>query len=135
VRKKQIVDAAQTVLNALECSELIDSNCELSILLTNDLEIKKLNSKYRKKNKATDVLSFPLQQKTRFFSGAIGDVVISLDTASLQAKENGVSLQKEIISLLVHGILHLVGYDHENVSQRKANQMFKKERELLSTID
>ncbi len=106
---------------------------ELSILLTDDSEIKELNSKFRNKDMATDVLSFPM---TEGESGGVeaqslGDVVISLETARVQAKELNVSLADETLRLLVHGVLHLVGYEHENVSKEKALEMESREQELF----
>ena len=87
-------------------------NSELSVLITGDGEIKELNKTYRGKDRPTDVLSFPMGDR---IDGKLilGDVVISLDTARRQAKELGHSLEEEVERLLVHGILHLLGYDHE----------------------
>ncbi len=80
------------------------------------------------------MLSFSLREG-RFgdVSSALGDVVISLETARRQARENGVTLRQEVDRLLVHGILHLAGYDHE-VSAREERRMKRKEREMLRKI-
>ena len=83
---------------------------EVSVLLTGDAAIRALNRKYRHKDKATDVLSFPA---TAMVEGVAGDLVISLETALLQAAERGHPLEMEIKVLLLHGLLHLAGYDHE----------------------
>jgi probable rRNA maturation factor len=109
---------------------------ELSILFTNDREIQTLNRRYRKKNKPTDVLSFPLLEGpgARFAGNALGDVVISVPTARRQAKRQGISLQEEIIRLIIHGFLHLLGYDHENVSKQEAERMKKREKLLLKKL-
>jgi probable rRNA maturation factor len=89
--------------------------CELSVLITDDPEIKKLNRYYRKRNRATDVLSFvQLGKKSKDPKEPLllGDVVISAQTAKRQAKERKHSIEKELVFLLIHGILHLFGYDH-----------------------
>ena len=108
----------------------------LSVLLTNDEEIKKLNHQYRKKNKATDVLSFSQIEgnKNAEFSASLGDLVISLETASKQAKEYKVTLKAELKRLVVHGILHLFGYDHEKVSAREARLMRQLEQSIFSSL-
>ena len=99
-----------------------------------DEEIRRLNRDWRGKDRPTDVLSFPLQEGA--FAGvgdALGDVVISLPTARRQAGENGFTLVEEVDRLLVHGILHLVGYDHE-VSPREARRMQRQERKLRALL-
>lgn len=109
---------------------------ELSVLLTTDLEIADLNQRYRKKQSATDVLSFSQNEGGAGANTAkhLGDLVISLETCARQAKEFKVSFMEELHRLLVHGLLHLLGYDHENVSQAEAKRMQKKEKELLESI-
>lgn len=91
-------------------------------MLTTDADIRRLNKEWRGKNKATDVLSFPLQDHASLKKIArqkpltpweLGDVVISLPTAQAQARARNHSLRQELDLLLVHGILHLLGFDHE----------------------
>lgn len=108
----------------MECS-----NTEVSIVVTDNKEIYQLNKQYRKKAKVTDVLSFPLGIKTD--SLYLGDIVISLEKAETQAKEFAVTLKEEFLRLLVHGLLHLLGYEHEKVSKKVSNRMFKKQELLL----
>jgi probable rRNA maturation factor len=99
---------------------------ELSILLVSDREMRTLNRRWRGRDRATDVLSFP-QDDGR---GAIlGDVVISVDTARRQAAEQGTPLRRETGRLLIHGLLHLLGYDHER-SAGEALRMQRRERTL-----
>jgi probable rRNA maturation factor len=91
---------------------------ELSIVLSDDAEVRRLNRDYRGVDAPTDVLSFAQAEGGEFASpeGAlphVGDVIISLDTAVRQAAEYNVTLQDEVSHLLVHGVLHLLGYDHE----------------------
>ncbi|HHJ64281.1 MAG TPA: rRNA maturation RNase YbeY, partial [Aquifex aeolicus] len=85
---------------------------ELSVLLTDDGEIRDLNRTYRGRDKPTDVLSFPMGDRVgdRLL---LGDVVVSLDTARRRAEETGSPLERVVLNLLIHGIIHLLGYDHE----------------------
>ena len=103
----------------------------LSILLTTDREIKQLNKRYRHKDKATDVLSFPVATSSPLVRQSLGDLVISWETTISQAKEYDVTIYNEFLRLLVHGFLHLCGYDHEHVSQAEAQRMQSRESQLL----
>jgi len=99
---------------------------ELSLYLTDDREIRDLNRQYRGVDSATDVLSFS-QQEGEVLSSAggpclLGDVVISMDRAKEQARELGTDLEVELRRLLAHGVLHLLGYDHEG-SEEEVNTM------------
>jgi len=88
---------------------------DVTIVFMADGEIKKLNRQFRGKDYATDVLSFP-SQRERFekeLKANLGEVVISLDRAAAQAKENGLTFSNEVEQLILHGLLHLRGYDHE----------------------
>lgn len=105
-----------------------DPQGELSILFTDDSEIKKLNMRYRRKNKATDVLSFPSAAGPG--PATLGDVIISLPTAKRQAQKAGWTIEKETIFLLIHGILHLLGYDHER-GHKEAVEMADAQRKLM----
>lgn len=86
-----------------------------TIVFVGDEAIKKLNRQFRQKNYATDVLSFPGSAESfeAEAQGNLGEVVISLQRAEAQAKENGLSWPNEVKQLIVHGLLHLCGYDHE----------------------
>ena len=86
------------------------SNGESSatIAFVSDQSIRKLNRQFRNIDKATDVLSFPADEEQN-----LGDIAISVDTALAQAKENGLSFDDEVAQLILHGLLHLSGYDHE----------------------
>lgn len=88
---------------------------ELSVLLCDDETIHGLNKGYRKKNKPTDVLAFALREGElgHLAGDALGDVVISLDTAKRQAEAQGIAPREEVRMLLAHGILHLLGWDHQ----------------------
>lgn len=84
---------------------------EVDVLLAGDATLRRLNRQYRGKNKATDVLSFPAPEELA--DQHAGDLAISLDTATRQAEEHGHSLRDEVRVLLLHGLLHLRGMDHE----------------------
>ncbi|MDT7911136.1 MAG: rRNA maturation RNase YbeY [Thermocrinis sp.] len=107
VESKLLSKIAHRALEVLGLSKV-----ELSIALVSDAQIKRLNKLYRNKDKPTDVLSFPIGEKVEDWL-ILGDIVISVDTAKRQAQELGHSLEEEIKRLLVHGLVHLLGYDHE----------------------
>jgi len=118
----------------LDCSRIPDSVCEVSIVFTDDPEIQELNASYRDKNYPTDVLSFSqLEDDDEVSPGAtsLGDVVISIETAERQAEKDSISKDEELLQLLIHGILHLFGYDHENVSDEDAELMRELEERIF----
>lgn len=94
---------------------------ELSVMLCDDAVIRELNSSYRGKDAATDVLSFPLVEKGKepVPGELLGDVVISTETASRQAGRRKVEVIDEVTFLLVHGILHLIGHDHSTDEEER----------------
>lgn len=121
------------------------ADTELSILFVGSAKMKSLNSQYRGIPRETDVLSFAMNEGQSFPPGAsrftphsspsltLGDIVISVPRAARQAKAIGVSFHEEVRRLLVHGLLHLTGYDHEAGRYQKA-RMEKKEKELLNAL-
>jgi rRNA maturation RNase YbeY len=109
------------------------SRSELSIALIGDHEMRPLNAKYRKKNRTTDVLSFAVKDQPEVGGFILGDVVISVEQARRQAKERKTTLKREMATLLIHGLLHLLGYDHER-STRQAKIMFAKEQKLRQRL-
>lgn len=121
--KGKVKRVVESLLKELDIKER-----EISILLTTDEEIRELNSKYRAKNAATDVLSFPMDDAL-----LMGDVVISIERAIEQAYRYGSSQEAEIERLLIHGTLHLLGYEHVN-GGRQAAKMKRKEEELIAAI-
>jgi probable rRNA maturation factor len=97
-------------------SKLVERDShDVSIVFVSDRMIKKLNRQFRGKDFATDVLSFPNHAEPFESQNdrALGEIVISVDRAAAQAKENGLSFSNEIEQLILHGLLHLCGYDHE----------------------
>jgi len=111
-----------------------EEGVELSILFVNDAYIKRLNSKYRDTDSRTDVLAFSMRQGEGIsqHSEILGDVVISTQTARREAVRRKEPVQKELDLYLVHGILHLLGYDDEKPGARK--KMRAKEKELLGEM-
>jgi probable rRNA maturation factor len=119
---------------------------ELSLMLVSDRAIRKLNRDFRAKDQATDVLSFPQLDEDSDPAEiahadandapplALGDIVISIDTASCQARELRQNIAARIRTLLIHGLLHLMGYDHER-SASEARRMFKREHELAALLE
>jgi len=104
---------------------------ELSILLVSDQAIQALNQRYRQKDKPTNVLSFPMRESNDIDDTSIplGDIVISADTAAREAKRDKTTVQERVTRLLVHGLVHLLGFDHER-SDRDHAIMTDKEKEL-----
>ena len=119
---------AETLLRAVK-----QSRAELSIALVGDREMRPLNAKYRKKRTTTDVLSFFIDDQPPAGVPILGDVVISVEQARRQAQERGKTLKSEMVTLLIHGILHLLGYDHEK-SPRQARIMFAYEQKLYAHL-
>ena len=85
------------------------SESSVTVAFVSDKKIRELNRQFRRIDKATDVLSFPSDSR----DGEMGDIAISIETAARQAKQSGLTLDGEIAQLLLHGLLHLSGYDHE----------------------
>jgi len=110
-------------------------NGEISILLVDDPQIAKLNQEYLNRKGPTNVIAFPMREGefSHLSPQLLGDVVISLDTAARESANAGLKIQKRFNELLVHGILHLFGYDHEK-SERSAQMMEEKTQELLNII-
>jgi len=109
---------------------------ELSILIVDDAQMAELNSKYLNRSGPTNVIAFPMREG-KFSNVAphlLGDVVISVETAQREAAPAGISMEARFAQLLVHGILHLLGFDHEK-TERQARRMEKMSRELESLIE
>lgn len=107
---------------------LCAEQAELSVLLVDDARIAELNAQWRDVEEATDVLSFPQLEET-----LLGDLVISVDTARRQGEERGHSLAVELRILLLHGLLHLLGYDHERGADEH-QEMAQREVEIIAEL-
>lgn len=106
---------------------------EVSIALVDNLYIQELNNKYRQLDKPTDVLSFPMDgvdEEADYL--VLGDIIISLEKALEQAEDYGHSLEREVAFLTVHGMLHLLGYDHEEEAER--NLMENEQKAILDLL-
>ena len=147
LQRLQVTSVITKSINASLAMENISVPCEINVLVTDDDDIRAINSASRNIDKATDVLSFPMFELT---AGAppqdwseyldietgmcpLGDMVISLERAALQAKEFGHSLIREVGYLTIHSILHLLGYDHLDEGPQKA-QMRKREEDIAATV-
>ena len=121
--------------------EQYENPCEVSVTLTNNEEIHKLNRQYRGVDRPTDVLSFPLfdydgvteEPPVDELMGMLGDIVLSLEQARLQAEEYGHSFQREIAFLTVHSMLHLLGYDHETGEEDELD-MRRRQTEIMKAM-
>lgn len=122
-----IQQKAGDILNALDCHD-----AELSILIVDDPQIAKLNKKYLHRYGPTNVIAFPMgtDQFANTSQQLLGDVVISVETAAKEGNSIGISTEERFIQLLVHGVLHLLGYDHEK-SETEAEKMEQRENEIL----
>lgn len=124
-----------SVIKRALADEGLEGKSEVSVVITDDEEIQRLNATYRGVNRPTDVLAFPLKQSTADFveppDGVLhlGDVVVSFPRAAEQAADYGHSLDRELSYLAVHGLLHLLGYDHEE-GQEQAQMRAKEETSL-----
>ncbi|MDH4155285.1 MAG: rRNA maturation RNase YbeY [Nitrospira sp.] len=133
VRQVRLVELAQRVLSAAG-----EAESELSLDLIGDRRMQRLNREYRQRDRTTDVLAFPTREAILPHglsrrTSLLGDVVISLPTAIRQARASGRSIDEELAILLVHGVLHLCGYDHER-SLREAERMSRQEQAVLRRI-
>lgn len=106
----------------------IKDEAELSLLLTDNDNIRSLNRDYRNKDYPTDVLSFPMEE-----DDMLGDIAISADKAAEQAHEAGIALERETAFLYIHGFLHLLGFDHET-SDEDEKEMFALQESILKKL-
>lgn len=130
--ESQFIEIIETTLNHLH----IDDDIELSCVLVDDEKIHEINREYRKIDRSTDVISFALEDSDQFYVEGmprnIGDIFISIDHASAQAKEYGHSLKREMCFLFTHGLLHLLGYDHMKEEDEK--EMFTLQKDILNHL-
>jgi probable rRNA maturation factor len=128
----RVLEAAAELLLEL----LGKGDCELDVSIVGDEEMRGLNRDYRGKDHPTDVLSFSQLEGETLAAGDrvhVGDVVISLDAASRQAADGGWTLEEELNRLLLHGLLHLLGYDHETGAEDAA-RMHEEEARLAAGL-
>lgn len=128
VRQVALRRLAERVLSAIG-----EAKSELSLDLVGDGRMRRLNREYRKKDRTTDVLAFAMRESASPVSALLGDVVISIPTAQRQAKEGRRTFSEELAWLLVHGVLHLCGYDHER-GDAEARRMKRREHVILRAL-
>ena len=114
----------------------IEDDVELSCIIVDDQRIHEINRDYRHIDRATDVISFALEDNDQFYvegmPRSLGDIFISYDHACMQAKEYGHSIEREMCFLMTHGLLHLLGYDH--MSEDDEKEMFALQKEILNLL-
>ncbi len=130
IQTQAIQKTATDILNAFGCPD-----GELSIVIVDNPQITELNQQYLNRAGPTNVIAFPMREGE--FSGItpnlLGDVVISMDTAEAEGNMAGITMEARFFELLIHGILHLFGYDHED-DETEALRMEKKSQALLKAI-
>ncbi len=114
-------------------TRLGQADADIGIGFIGDTRMRRLNREYRKQDRTTDVLAFAYQEAPTGVMSPLGDVVISMPAVRRQARALRCSLDEEVLRLLIHGVLHLVGYDHER-GRRHARIMQRKEAELLAAF-
>jgi probable rRNA maturation factor len=131
ITPKSLKEKAQAILSALGSPD-----GELSILLLDDPQIAVLNKDYLQREGPTNVIAFPMREGAfvEITPDLLGDVVISLETAEKEGLAAGMTMQDRLGELMVHGILHLFGYDHET-TETEARRMEAKSRELLKQLE
>ena len=127
--QQKLIEQAKIVLSEMDLEE-----AELSVVICDDAFIHPLNRDYRAKDRPIDVLSFSQREGDFAFMDdlLLGDVIISLETTIRQAEERGHSTERELTILLVHGILHLLGYDH--IEDDEAEVMEAQEKDILGKL-
>lgn len=132
INRRIICSTLKKLFKHLNCPDK-----EVSLVFVNDEIIHRLNKQYLNKDKPTNVLSFSLQEGefNQINPQILGDIVISVETAQKDAAKGGFSVEEEIYFLIIHGLLHLLGYNHENTTEAETKKMRKKERELLKLLN
>jgi probable rRNA maturation factor len=141
--KKQVNSAwLKRIARQVQAAEKVSAKSEMGMVITGDEKIHELNLKYLEEDRPTDVLSFPLNEHLDAAPSFVnvpdgklhlGDIMISYPTAAIQAAEHHHSVEREITILLIHGILHLLGYDHD-IPERET-KMRVRETAILKIIE
>jgi probable rRNA maturation factor len=132
IKIEKLKKVAQTILSVLGCPD-----SEISILIVDDARIQELNRDYLQRDNPTNVISFSMIEGEggTLQPQLLGDVVISADTAARDALEASTTFESELYFLLLHGILHLLGYDHERGTAEDAVKMEAMELEIFAVIE
>ncbi len=134
INRQRLARIDKKNLSALAAALLVAvgrKGASVTVAFVRDREIRRLNREFRHKDSATDVLSFPATEAGADENGFLGDVVISADTAMKQAQEAGFTFEREASELVIHGLLHLVGYDHETDGGEMNRLELKLRRKLI----
>ena len=131
IDKRRIRGTVLKVLKILDCADK-----EISLSFVDDENIKQLNKQYLGRDKATNVISFSLREGEygNINPQILGDIIISVETAQRDAIKENLTFSQELEFLIIHGILHLLGYNHENTSKKETNKMRQKEKDLFTAI-
>ena len=131
IDKRRIRSNVIRLLKAIDCA-----NREISITFVDNEAIQIINQKYLGRNKPTNVISFSMQEGEfgDINPTVLGDIVVSVDTAERDADSGNLSFDEEILFLIIHGLLHLTGYNHENTTKANTLKMQKKEKELFALL-
>jgi len=132
IQRRKIRSTVLKLLKIMDCA-----NKELSISFVDDNTIKQLNNHYLQRDHSTNVLSFSLQEGEygNVNPHILGDIVISTETAQRDAAKGDLSLSEEIDFLIIHGLLHLLGFNHKNTTKAQTTKMQMKERELFVILN
>jgi probable rRNA maturation factor len=133
LRRGLVFQSAVTELTQRILRQVGPPEAEVSLDLIGDGRMRRLNRRYRGQDCTTDVLAFAMREAKGPRSPLLGDVVISVPTAARQAAEAGRTLDQELTALLIHGVLHLLGFDHEK-GKREARRMRRKEQDVWRSI-
>ena len=115
------------------CKEENITNCSINLKIINDTEMQKLNKDFRSINKPTNVLSFVNEDISKEHTGKLGDIAINSDYVTRESNEQNKQYDDHMIHMLIHGVYHILGYDHEH--NEEANNMELKEINLLKKLD
>ena len=142
VQKSGKLEKIFSKINLLINNKILETKLYLSILITNDKEISKINDKYRNKPYPTNIISFPTTEFQRLMGNKkkiknseiyFGDIVVSMEKIIIEAFEEKKKVQDHFLHLIVHGILHLIGFEHSTA--RKAKKMEEVEKNILNFVD
>ena len=131
IDKRKIRSTILKILKILDCADK-----EISLSFVDDENIKQLNKEYLRRNRSTNVLSFSLREGEYgdINPQILGDIIISVETAQRDALNGNLTVSQEIDFLIIHGILHLLGYNHENTTRKETNKMRQKEKTLFAAV-
>jgi probable rRNA maturation factor len=131
IDKRRIRSTVLRIMRILDCADK-----EISLSFVDDEKIKELNKEYLGKDKPTNVISFSLREGeySDINPQIMGDIIISVETAQRDALLGNLTVSQEIDFLIIHGILHLLGYNHENTTRKETNKMRKEENDLFKVL-